>query len=223
MTRSNELRFYSAATTKCLRTLFFTSHSFFSDECVFHVSGIANSQNTHIWGTENLREVQQHEMHGEKLTVWCAIHSQGVQDPYYFDNETARKQDYCELIDSYVRAEAENFPDNALFQQDGALPHTSHAARSLLADIFDQNWIGKYGPTNWPARSPDLTPIDFYLWGYVVDHVFKTPVQNITQLKRRITRAVRSVTQEMITKVWENMENRLDAILRETGCHIEHI
>ena len=84
-------------------------------------------------------------------------------DPYYFDNETVRKEDYCELLDSCVRAEAENFPDNALFQQYGAPPHTSHAARSLLADIFSQNWIGKYGPTNWPARSPDLAPLDFFL------------------------------------------------------------
>ena len=34
---------------------------------------------------------------------------------------------------------------------------------------------------------------------------------------------MRSVTQDMITKVWESMENRLDTILRETGGHIEHL
>ncbi len=78
----------------------------FSDECVFHVSGIANTQNTRILETENPQEAQQHEMHGEKLTVWCAINSQGVLDSYYFDNETVGKKDYCELLDSYVRAEA---------------------------------------------------------------------------------------------------------------------
>ena len=50
------------------------------------------------------------------------------------------------------------FPENALFQQGGAPRHTGPAARSLLADIFCQNWKGKYRPT---TRSPDLTPPDF--------------------------------------------------------------
>ncbi len=76
---------------------------------------------------------------------------------------------------------------------------------------------------NWPARYPDLTPLDFFVWGFVKNQVFQIPVQNITQLKRRITRAIRSVTQDMIAKVWENKENRLDEILRETGGHIEHL
>ncbi len=119
---------HSGARTVCQRILVFYTASFFSNECVLHVLGIANTQSTGIWGTENLREAQQHEKHCEKLRALCAIHSQVVLDPYYFDNETVRKEDYCELLDSYVRAEAENFPDNALFQQDGAPPHTSHAA-----------------------------------------------------------------------------------------------
>ena len=123
MTRSNELSLHSGAMKKMSTNSSFLHRIVFSDECVFHVSGIANTQNTRIWGTKNPREVQQHERNGEKLTLWCAIHSQGVLDPYYFDNETVRKEDYCELLDSYVRAEAENFPDNALFQQNDA-PHT---------------------------------------------------------------------------------------------------
>ncbi len=132
---------------------------------------------------------------------------------HYIDNEIVRKENYCELLDSYVRSEAENSPDNAIFQLDSAPLHTSLAARSLLAHIFVQNWIGKYGSTNWPAKSPDLTPPKFFLWIYIKDQVFKTPVQNITRLRRRITRAIRILTQEMITKVWTNLENRLDTII----------
>ena len=54
----------------------------FSDECVFHVLEIANTQNIRIWGTENPRSVHEHETHSEKITVWCAIHYEGVLDPY---------------------------------------------------------------------------------------------------------------------------------------------
>ncbi len=77
--------------------------------------GIAITQNTPIWGTENPRSVQVHEAHSEKITVWCAIHFEDVLDPYYFDNETVRKEDYCELLDTYVRNEPKNFPANAFF------------------------------------------------------------------------------------------------------------
>ena len=54
----------------------------FSDECVFRVLGIANTENTQTWGTENPKEVQKHERHSYKLTVWGAIHFEGVLDPF---------------------------------------------------------------------------------------------------------------------------------------------
>ncbi len=41
----------------------------FSEECVFHVSRIANTQNTRVWGNENPGEYREHEIHSEKMTV----------------------------------------------------------------------------------------------------------------------------------------------------------
>ncbi len=61
-----------------------------------------------------------------------------------------------------MRNESEKFTENELFLQDDAPPHMSHDARDLLRDIFGENWIGKYGPENWPTRSPDLTPPGFF-------------------------------------------------------------
>ena len=55
---------------------------FFSNEGVFHLSGIANITNTHIWVTENPRAIQGHEIHREKIAVRCGVHSEGVLDPY---------------------------------------------------------------------------------------------------------------------------------------------
>ncbi len=62
-----------------------------------------------------------------------------------------------------MRNESENFPADALFLKDGAPTHTIHEARDLLINIFGENWIGKHGPENWPARSPDITPPDFFV------------------------------------------------------------
>ncbi|EGI62259.1 hypothetical protein G5I_09427, partial [Acromyrmex echinatior] len=61
---------------------------------------------------------------------------------------------------------------NMWFQQDGCPAHTSVIARQQLNRIFRGQWIGKYGPHNWPPRSPDLTILDFYLWGRIKDLIY---------------------------------------------------
>lgn len=93
----------------------------------------------------------------------------------------------------------------------------------LLDEKLPDSWIGRGGPTRWPARSPDLTPLDFFLWGYVKDKVYATPCPNLRQLKRRITTTIRSVSVEMLKKVWENSQARLSTVIRENGGHFEHL
>ena len=51
------------------------------------------------------------------------------------------------------------------FQQDGAPAHFALDVREYLNNIFPNGWIGRGGPVQWPPRSPDLTPMDFFIWG----------------------------------------------------------
>ncbi|GFU17536.1 DUF4817 domain-containing protein [Trichonephila clavipes] len=53
------------------------------------------------------------------------------------------------------------------FQQDGATCHTARATIDLLKDTFGDRLISRFGPVNWPPRFCDLTPLDYFLWGYV--------------------------------------------------------
>ncbi len=99
---------------------------------------------------------------------------------YYFDNESVRKEDCCESIHTKVRYKSEN----ALFLQNGASLHTSHDTRDLLRDIFGENWIGKFGPENWPTSLPDLTPLDVFVWRSDKDRVFKISANYLTQLEK---------------------------------------
>jgi hypothetical protein len=46
--------------------------------------------------------------------------------------------------------------------------------RALLERAFLGRWIGRDGPVPWPPRSPDITPLAFFLWGYVKGNVFRT-------------------------------------------------
>ena len=68
-----------------------------------------------------------------------------------------------------------------IYQQDGAPPHFHHDVRGYLSDTLPHRWIGRGSQDDspllpWPPRSPDLTPCDFFLWGYVKDHVFFPPI-----------------------------------------------
>jgi len=75
-----------------------------------------------------------------------------------------------------------------MFQQDGAPPHWGSHVRRFLDAVFPNRWIGRDSPTPWPPRSPDITLFDFFLWEYVKDKVFSTPVPDITDLKGRNNR-----------------------------------
>lgn len=72
------------------------------------------------------------------------------------------------------------------FQQDGATLHYGRNVRNYLDTIFPERWIERRGTIEWPARSPDLTPLDYFLWGYLKDRVYKTKPQNLNDLRRRI-------------------------------------
>ena len=82
----------------------------FSDECVFHVSGIASNKNARFWGAENPRLVLEHQLHSATITVWCGIHVDGVLDPCYFENETVRGADYYELLNTDIRSSMHSLP-----------------------------------------------------------------------------------------------------------------
>ena len=51
------------------------------------------------------------------------------------------------------------------FQQDGTPAHYSRAVREYLDETFPEKWIGRRRPIDWPGRSPDLTPMDFFSFG----------------------------------------------------------
>ncbi|GFW96353.1 transposable element Tc3 transposase [Trichonephila clavipes] len=74
------------------------------------------------------------------------------------------------------------------FQQDAATCHTARATIDLLKDTFGDRLISRFGPVNWPPRSCDLTPLDYYLWGYVKSLVYADTPQTLDHLEDNIRR-----------------------------------
>ncbi|GFU84287.1 putative DD41D transposase [Trichonephila clavipes] len=109
---------------------------------------------------------------GEK-TDWCALWAGGIIDPYFFKNDeghnvTVNGDRYGTMITNFFIPELNNHDvQEPWFQQDGATCHTARAPIDLLKDTLGDRLISRFGPVNWPPRSCDLTPLDFFLWGYV--------------------------------------------------------
>ncbi|GFG33206.1 hypothetical protein Cfor_02512, partial [Coptotermes formosanus] len=84
-------------------------------------------------------------------------------------------------------------------------------------------WIGRAATGDnhllpWPPRSPDLTPCDFFLWGFVKGSVYVPPLPvSLTELRDRITHALQTITADMLHRVWDEFDYRVDNLDR----HIE--
>ncbi|GFU45912.1 uncharacterized protein TNCV_5102171 [Trichonephila clavipes] len=90
------------------------------------------------------------------------------------------------------------------FQQDGATCHTARATIDLLKDTFGDRLISHFGPVNWPPRSCHLTPLDYFLWGYVKSLVYADKPQTLDPLEDNIRRVIADIRPQMLEKSSRN-------------------
>ncbi|GFT51400.1 mariner Mos1 transposase [Trichonephila clavipes] len=129
------------------------------------------------------------------------------------------------LADQHFRSYEENNHDvqELWFQQDGATCHTARATTNLLKDTFGDRLISRFGPVNWPPRSCDLTPLDYFLWGYVQSLVYADKPQTLDHLEDNIRRVIADIRPLMLEKVIENWTSRLDSIRASRGSPMPEI
>ncbi|XP_075150474.1 uncharacterized protein LOC142224574 [Haematobia irritans] len=107
-------------------------------------------------------------MHPQRVTVWCGLWAGDIIGPYFFQNEagqtvTVNGVRYREMITNFLWPELDDMDvDDMWFQQDGATCHTSNETMALLRNKFNGLVISRNGDVNWPLRSCDLTPLDFF-------------------------------------------------------------
>lgn len=69
-----------------------------------------------------------------------------------------------------------------ILQHDGTPAHFSRLMRGYLNEDYTNRQIGCGGPHSWPQRSPDLNPLDYYLWVYLTSLVYETSINNTVEL-----------------------------------------
>jgi hypothetical protein len=78
------------------------------------------------------------------------------------------------------------------FMHNGAAAHFSMYAREYMNAVFPARWSFFF----WPARSPDLNPLDFFVWGHPRCLIFETPVEREDDLLPRIQAACDNIRQD---------------------------
>ena len=109
------------------------------------------------------------------------------------------------------------------FQHDGASAHFSRNVRNHLDVRFGQQWIGRGGPVCWPARSPDLSCLDFFLFGHMKTLVYETPVDNAEELVSRFAVAAGEIrdTPGLFQNIRNSMRRRCEAYIEVGGRNFE--
>ena len=162
------------------------------------------------------------------VNVWAGKVGKPLIGPYIFA-DTLTGDTYNAFLQHTLPLLLENVPLNVRrrmwFQQDGAPSHYSRAARETLNIEVPDRLIGSGEPINWPARSPDLTPLDFYLWGHMKRLVFETPVESEKDLIHRIAVAAGDIAEKrrVFQRVRESLERRCRLCIEHDGRHFEQL
>lgn len=201
----------------------------FTDESSFSREGIFNHRTSHVWAVDNpnatvIRGYQERFA----VNVWAGIIGDRLIGPYIFPNRLNAPV-YLVFLRDILPELLEDVPlhirRDMWFQHDGAPAHFGNDVRGYLNMTFERRWVGRGGPVHWPARSPDLTPLDFFLWGQMNELVYSTPVESEMDLVGRIAEAAARIQEDVnvFERVRRSLIERCRLCNRVQGRHFEQL
>jgi transposase len=200
----------------------FPDRILWTDEAIFKLNGHVNRHNCVYYAVENPHIVITKEINAPGITVWAGIWSGGLIGPFFFhDSVTANS--YLEMLKKEIIPSIKSRMNlqEMFYMHDGAPSHYAQPVRHFLDKTFRNRWIGRRGAIEWPARSPDLTPTDFFLWGVIKDYVYAKKPQNLQALKDTIVTEMQSLPVELCRKAYQTVPYRLQLCKDKEGEHIE--
>ena len=154
--------------------IYFKDKIIWTDEAKFKLDGIANRRNDVYLSQENPHLHVDKQVNAAGLNVWCGLCSRGLVGPFFVD-DNINGSNYLKLLKEKIIIRINELYEvlpsihvlndgDFLFQQDGAPAHYYCEVREYLDVLLPNSWLGRVVPIEFPARSPDLTPMDFFLW-----------------------------------------------------------
>jgi hypothetical protein len=86
----------------------------------------------------------------------------------------------------------------------------------VLLQIFPNSVISRNGDIPWPAKSPDLSACDFFLWCYLKGKVwaYTRRPNNVTVLKRQTEEEIQNTLDDVLMA---DIRDRVEECLRKGG------
>lgn len=207
------------------------------DEASFAMNGTVNSQNVREYaprGQKPLNFDYEKKDSRQNITVWVGLIGNGdIIGPFFFQ-QNVNGQAYLDMINQQVvpfidhRLPRFRRQPNGQFRrlwwaQDGAPAHRMRQVTVRLRQLFGNRVVALNHPTEWPPRSPDLTPLDFFLWGYLKNRVYTTPPADLNDLQQRIIQEVNVLKQNrpMVRRAVWAMLHRAQLCIQRNGGHVE--
>ena len=144
------------------------------------------------------------------MCLYCGMSRRRIIGPIF--DATITTTAYMEIFNSFVNQMDDEELSVGYFQQDGATSHTSHVSMAEIQSSFGDRVISK---GLWPPRSPDLTPPNYFLWGYLKGTVYQNKPRTTDALKANI----RAVTADVLARTFQNMARRVRSCLDANGGH----
>ena len=207
----------------------FLSRFTIGDEATFSLNGNINTKNNVYYAPKGNPPTYNYDVpeSRDKVTVWIGLSGDGsLIGPHFFPNNV-NGQNYLDMLNNLV---IPTLSLNHLFDfdqlwwaQDGAPAHRLGEVTRRLREIFDDRLVILGNNPEWPPRSPDLTPLDFFLWGYLKDKVFTSPCPNVIALRRRIQIQVEILKEDqaLLRKVFRSMQRRANVCIARQGRQVE--
>jgi hypothetical protein len=154
------------------------------------------------WAPENPHVHVEKEVSLPGLNVWCGLPLRGLIGPFFFEG-TGTGQVYLDMQHTSILPAIRTLfgNDRFYFQQDGAPPHFHRDERAYLDENLPGQWIGRRGAVDFPPRSPDLTPLDFYLWGTLKDVLYRRKPATLAVLREEIETACAAIHVDTLVNV----------------------
>ena len=102
--------------------------------------------------------------------------------------------------------------------QDGATCHTSNATQEFMENDCKLNFWKK---DEWPARSPDLNPIENQ-WAILSVNVMKRYPKNEEELKRYLKQEWAKIGTDTLRKFAMSLPNRIAKVLANNGFQTQY-
>ena len=198
------------------------------DEASFTMNGRVNTHNVRMYAEKGNPPSFNFDVSSErtKLSVWAAICGNGtLLGPYFFEGNV-NGVSYLQMVENFALPLLRRFYDlnTVWWAQDGAPAHRTIAVRNRLNQLFGRQVIGMGHENQWPTRSPDLTPLDFFLWGYLKSRVYITPPTSLEDLRRRIENACVELREtEFVRNSIREMRRRAELCIGRNGHHVEGV